>query len=100
MSGTAPVWPDGSCDPDPEAQAHRCLEIIVKALGEAGATVVVRDLNGASLGTAIVTTAGSYAVTLSAPQVDGQVLAVTQAPAVAASPPVSVGSCPSDNQPR
>ena len=37
VSGTAPVWPDGSCDPDPEAQARRCLEIIVKALGEAGA---------------------------------------------------------------
>jgi enamine deaminase RidA (YjgF/YER057c/UK114 family) len=37
VSGTAPVWPDGSCDPDPEAQARRCFEIIVKALGEAGA---------------------------------------------------------------
>ena len=37
VSGTAPVWPDGSCDPDPEAQARRCLEIIVTALREAGA---------------------------------------------------------------
>ena len=37
VSGTAPVWPDGSCDPDPGAQARRCLEIIVTALGEAGA---------------------------------------------------------------
>ena len=37
VSGTAPVWPDGSCDPDPEAQATRCLEIIVEALREAGA---------------------------------------------------------------
>jgi enamine deaminase RidA (YjgF/YER057c/UK114 family) len=37
VSGTAPVWPDGSCDPDPEAQAKRCLEIIVEALHEAGA---------------------------------------------------------------
>jgi len=37
VSGTAPVWPDGSCDPDPEAQANRCLEIIVEALREAGA---------------------------------------------------------------
>ena len=37
VSGTAPVWPDGSCDPDPEAQARRCLEIIGAALGEAGA---------------------------------------------------------------
>ena len=23
VSGTAPVWPDGSCDPDPAAQARR-----------------------------------------------------------------------------
>lgn len=37
VAGTAPIWPDGSCDPDPEAQAHRCLEIIIAALGEAGA---------------------------------------------------------------
>ena len=37
VSGTAPVWPDGSCDPDPEIQADRCLEIIVAALAEAGA---------------------------------------------------------------
>lgn len=38
VAGTAPVWADGSCDPDPEAQARRCLEIIVGALAEAGAT--------------------------------------------------------------
>lgn len=37
VSGTAPVWPDGSCDPDPGAQARRCLEIILAALAEAGA---------------------------------------------------------------
>lgn len=37
VAGTAPVWPDGSCDPDPEAQAQRCLEIILLALEEAGA---------------------------------------------------------------
>jgi enamine deaminase RidA (YjgF/YER057c/UK114 family) len=38
VSGTAPIWPDGSCDPDPEAQARRCLEIILEALGGAGAS--------------------------------------------------------------
>jgi enamine deaminase RidA (YjgF/YER057c/UK114 family) len=38
VSGTAPVWPDGSCDPDPEAQARRCFEIIGQALREAGAS--------------------------------------------------------------
>ena len=37
VAGTAPVWPDGSCDPDPAAQARRCCEIIVAALREAGA---------------------------------------------------------------
>jgi enamine deaminase RidA (YjgF/YER057c/UK114 family) len=38
VSGTAPVWPDGSCDPDPAAQARRCCEIIVAALEELGAS--------------------------------------------------------------
>lgn len=37
VSGTAPVWPDGSCDPDPAVQARRCCEIIVAALAELGA---------------------------------------------------------------
>jgi len=37
VSGTAPIWPDGSCDPDPAAQARRCLEIVLAALAEAGA---------------------------------------------------------------
>jgi enamine deaminase RidA (YjgF/YER057c/UK114 family) len=37
VSGTAPVWPDGSCDPDPAAQARRCLEIIGEALQALGA---------------------------------------------------------------
>jgi enamine deaminase RidA (YjgF/YER057c/UK114 family) len=39
VSGTAPVWPDGSCDPDPGVQARRCLEIIEAALVEAGASL-------------------------------------------------------------
>lgn len=44
IAGTAPVWPDGSCDPDPGIQAERCLEIMLTALTEAGgeATDVVR----------------------------------------------------------
>jgi enamine deaminase RidA (YjgF/YER057c/UK114 family) len=37
VSGTAPVWPDGSCDPDPAVQARRCLTIIGDALAELGA---------------------------------------------------------------
>jgi enamine deaminase RidA (YjgF/YER057c/UK114 family) len=37
VAGTAPVWPDGSCDPDPGQQAERCPEIMLGALSEAGA---------------------------------------------------------------
>jgi enamine deaminase RidA (YjgF/YER057c/UK114 family) len=37
VSGTAPIWPDGSCDPDPAIQARRCLEIVFAALGDLGA---------------------------------------------------------------
>jgi enamine deaminase RidA (YjgF/YER057c/UK114 family) len=37
VSGTAPVWPDGSVNLEPKVQAHRCLEIILAALAEAGA---------------------------------------------------------------
>jgi enamine deaminase RidA (YjgF/YER057c/UK114 family) len=36
VSGTAPVWPDGSCDPDPERQTERCFEIILEAVAKAG----------------------------------------------------------------
>ena len=39
VSGTAPIWPNGDCDPDVGAQAVRCLEIIVGALAEVGARV-------------------------------------------------------------
>ena len=37
VSGTAPIWPDGSCHPDAAVQAGRCFEIIAAALREAGA---------------------------------------------------------------
>jgi enamine deaminase RidA (YjgF/YER057c/UK114 family) len=39
VSGTAPVWPDGECDPDVTAQTERCVELITKALAEAGANL-------------------------------------------------------------
>jgi enamine deaminase RidA (YjgF/YER057c/UK114 family) len=39
VSGTAPIWPDGSFDPDPAAQMHRCLAIIDEALGRLGANL-------------------------------------------------------------
>jgi enamine deaminase RidA (YjgF/YER057c/UK114 family) len=37
VSGTGPVWPDGSCPDDAGLQARRCFEIILAALAEAGA---------------------------------------------------------------
>ena len=36
VSGTAPVWPDGSCPSDADAQARRCFEIIEAALADLG----------------------------------------------------------------
>ena len=36
VAGTAPISSDGSVDPDPHAQAKRCLEIMLDALGETG----------------------------------------------------------------
>jgi enamine deaminase RidA (YjgF/YER057c/UK114 family) len=38
VSGTAPIWPDGTVDPDPYVQAKRCFEIIETAIREAGAS--------------------------------------------------------------
>jgi enamine deaminase RidA (YjgF/YER057c/UK114 family) len=38
VGGTAPIWPDGSCDPDPAVQMRRCCEIVVAALEQLGAT--------------------------------------------------------------
>jgi enamine deaminase RidA (YjgF/YER057c/UK114 family) len=38
VAGTAPIWPDGSCDPSPLAQARRCWEIALEALAKAGGT--------------------------------------------------------------
>ncbi len=39
VSGTAPVWPDGSVDPDATMQARRCWEIAIAALEELGGRV-------------------------------------------------------------
>ena len=36
VAGTAPIWPGDFVDPDPMAQARRCLEIMLDALGRAG----------------------------------------------------------------
>lgn len=39
VAGTAPIWPDGSCDPDAGVQARRCLHIIESALEEVGSSL-------------------------------------------------------------
>lgn len=39
VSGTGPVWPDGSCPDDAAVQTRRCLAIIAEALTEAGASL-------------------------------------------------------------
>ena len=36
VSGTAPIWPDGSCPEDAGTQAARCFEIALAALSELG----------------------------------------------------------------
>ena len=61
VSGTGPVWADGSSDPDAGAQARRCLEIVGRALEEAGASLeqvvrtrmfIVDDADSAAVGAA------------------------------------------------
>ena len=54
---------------------------MVSGQGEVGATVTVRDAGGGVLGTAIVGPQGAYSVVLSTPQLNSQVLSVTQADA-------------------
>ena len=45
VSGTAPVWPDGSCAADATLQARRCFEIIEAALSQLGSKLsdIVQD---------------------------------------------------------
>lgn len=38
VAGTAPVWPSGEVDPDPEVQATQCWHIITEALAALGAS--------------------------------------------------------------
>ena len=39
VSGTGPVWPDGSCDPDVHAQAMRAFKVGATALSDLGASL-------------------------------------------------------------
>ena len=65
----------------------------VSGMGEAGATVTVRDPAGAVIGAAVVTTDGSYTVTLNPPQANGGTLSVSQSdPAGNASPGITIAA--------
>ncbi len=50
----------------------------VTGVGEAGATVTIRDADGLLLGSQVVAIDGSYTVTLSPPQTDGELLSASQ----------------------
>jgi large repetitive protein len=76
---TAPTAPSATVD---------ASGALVTGTGEAGATITVRDALGTPIGTAVVAADGSYTATLSAPQLNGQLLQVTQNdPAGNVSPP-------------
>ncbi|WP_043200599.1 BapA/Bap/LapF family large adhesin [Pseudomonas putida] len=55
--------------------------LVLTGTGEAGATVTVRDASNNVLGTAVVNGGGVFTVNLNAPQLNGQVLGVSQADA-------------------
>ncbi|VVP97466.1 hypothetical protein PS910_03480 [Pseudomonas fluorescens] len=53
--------------------------LVLTGTGEAGATVTVTASNGDLLGTAVVNAGGAFSVNLASPQLNGQVLGVSQA---------------------
>jgi hypothetical protein len=69
---TPPAAPTGSVN---------AVGTIVTGSGEAGATITIRNPGGVQIGTAIVAQNGSWSVTLTTPQTNGEVLRITQADA-------------------
>jgi hypothetical protein len=69
---TAPAAPTGAVTADGTT---------VNGSGEAGATITITSPAGAIIGTATVAGNGSYSVTLTTPQTNGQTLGITQADA-------------------
>ncbi|MDH0747150.1 Ig-like domain-containing protein [Pseudomonas sp. GD03842] len=67
---------------------------VVTGIGTAGDTVTVRDASNTVLGSAVVAANGTFSVTLSAPQLDGQVLSVSQTDASNLSSPISPVTAP------
>jgi VCBS repeat-containing protein len=75
---TSIVAPDITPPPAPANLAVDATGLTLTGIGEAGATVRVRDGNGTLIGTAQVGTDGRFSVTLSSPQIGGENLTVTQ----------------------
>ncbi|MFJ3470237.1 BapA/Bap/LapF family large adhesin [Pseudomonas sp. NPDC090201] len=70
--------PDITAPVAPTSLGINAAGLVLSGLGEAGATVTVRGASGV-LGTALVAANGTFSVTLSAAQLNGQALTVTQA---------------------
>jgi hypothetical protein len=78
-SATLPVTaPDITAPNAPTALVLNGAGTVLSGVGEVGATVTVRNALGASLGTAVVGPDGTFSANLSAAQLNGQVLTVTQ----------------------
>ena len=80
--------PDITAPPAPLATLD-ATGTVVSGTGEPGARVAVVDASGTQIGSATVTAQGGYAVVLATPQVNSQILTVTQSDAAGnASPAV------------
>lgn len=80
ISPATPVTAFDSTAPGPLATAVLSSGglIVTGTGGEVGATVVVRDVNGAELGRGVVGTAGTFSFTLGSAQLNGETLRVNQ----------------------
>ncbi|MEB2652529.1 Ig-like domain-containing protein [Pseudomonas siliginis] len=88
-SGLNVTAPDITPPAAPTALVLSGAGLVLGGLGEAGATVTVRGVGGAVLGTATVAGNGSFSVTLSSAQLNGQQLSVTQSDAAGNVSPVT-----------
>ncbi len=88
-SGLNVTAPDITLPAAPTALVLSGAGLVLGGLGEAGATVTVRGAGGAVLGTATVAGNGSFSVTLSSAQLNGQQLSVTQSDAAGNVSPVT-----------
>ncbi|MFK3940268.1 BapA/Bap/LapF family large adhesin [Pseudomonas monteilii] len=85
-AASAPAGADAPAAPD--ALQLNLAGTALSGTGVAGATVTVRAVDGSVLGTATVAGDGTFSVDLASPQLDGEVLSVTQATADGTSPSV------------